>query len=150
MKEVVLWTGNPSQVLNVNYYIMLIALIVVGFFFPLVFVLLPITLVVVIWNFLVLKKTTYEITNERLKIYTGVINKHINDLELYRVKDTRLYEPWNYRLFGLGKVIVFTWDLSCPVVQISAIKNANETRELLRNYVEKRRVTRGISAIDVV
>lgn len=150
MKEVILWSGTPSQYLNVNYYLSLFILIVVGIFLPLAFVLLPIALVVVIWNYLVLKKTKYELTNERLKIYTGVINKHINDLELYRVKDTRLYEPWNYRIFGLGKIIVLTSDLSSPVVQIKAIKEANDTRELLRTNVEKRRITRGISAVDVV
>lgn len=150
MKETTVWSGSPSQFLNMWFYIGFIAFIVMACFIPLLFVLTPIYLVLLLWNYLVVRNTRYEVSTERLKIFAGVLNRNINDLELYRVKDTRLYEPWYYRMVGLGKIIVLTSDLSNPIIVIKAIPKANETRELIRDCVEKRRVVRGISAIDVV
>ncbi len=149
-KEVSLWKANPSQILNIWWYLMVIPFLISILFFPIVAVLIPIFVVVIVWNYLVVKTIQYEITSERLIINTGVINKSINDLELYRVKDTRLESPWFFRMLGLGKIVILTSDLSHPLVIIKAINNAKDVRELLRSAVETRRKERGVSSLDVI
>lgn len=149
-KEELLWNGSPSQVINIGWYVLIIPFIIAIIFFPIIAVLTPILLVLLIWNYLVVKLTKYEITNERLKISTGVLNKSLNDLELYRVKDTRLESPWYFRLLNMGKIVILTSDLSHPLVIVKAISNAENVRELLRATVEERRKARGVSALDVI
>ncbi|MEZ5300332.1 MAG: PH domain-containing protein [Verrucomicrobiales bacterium] len=50
------------------------------------------------WN---TKFYNYELTNERLKLSTGVLNRKTDVLELYRVKDMELEKPLHFRIFGL-------------------------------------------------
>ena len=51
-----------------------------------------------------IKAVRYEITSERIKITTGYSPRQTNAMELYRVKDYTLKEPFFYRLFHLGNI----------------------------------------------
>ena len=62
-KEV--WFGNPSQAVNLGTFIFM------GLFFWLV-----IPLLVILWKWLVIKNTKYELTTERLRTRHGVLNKN--------------------------------------------------------------------------
>ncbi|MFZ9967690.1 MAG: PH domain-containing protein, partial [Steroidobacteraceae bacterium] len=73
------WFGSPSQVLNLGTFILM------GLFFWLV-----IPLFIILWKWLVIKTTKYEITTERVRTRRGVFNKETEELELYRVRDYRL------------------------------------------------------------
>ena len=78
----------------------------------------------------------YEITTERIKVTTGLVNKHTDDLELYRVKDTVLEEPALLRLAGAGNIVLTTNDATTPTLVLEAIKGAKELREELRKHIE--------------
>ena len=93
-KEV--WFGNPSQVVNLGTFILL------GLFFWLV-----IPLLVILWKWLAIKNTKYELTTERLKTRHGVLNKKTDELELYRVRDYNYEQPFFLRLFSLGNIIFY-------------------------------------------
>ncbi len=131
------WNGNPSQVVNLPAFILL------GLFFWLV-----IPLFVILWKWLVVKYTKYELTTERLRLRHGVLNKVTDDLELYRVRDYKLEQPFWLRLFSLGNVVLKTSDRSHPVVVIQAIKDGDAMRELLRKYVEENRVRKNVREVD--
>jgi hypothetical protein len=147
-KEKVMWEGRPSQLLNIWWYFLLLMVLIVSLFNPLFLSMLPITLCLMVWNIWVLKNLRYEITNERVKISSGVINKIEKDLELYRVNDIIFEEPWYLRIFKMGKIVILTNDISYPIVFIKAIRNAKDTKELLRLMVENRRKERGISEVE--
>ncbi|MBX9705992.1 MAG: PH domain-containing protein [Gammaproteobacteria bacterium] len=89
--------------------------------------------------YFVTKYIKYTLTSERLQTHTGVFSKQTNDLELYRVIDTRLEEPFLLRLFGLGNIVLITADSSSPALSIIAIKDASKLRNNIRNLVESRR-----------
>ncbi len=89
--------------------------------------------------YIVTKNIKYTLTSERLQTHTGVFSKQTNDLELYRVIDTRLEEPFLLRLFGLGNIVLITADSSSPALSIIAIKDASKLRNNIRNLVESRR-----------
>ena len=61
----------------------------------------PAILVVPFWKWLVVRCTEMTLTNQRLKIRSGVFSRKTNELELYRVKDTTLDEPFILRLVSL-------------------------------------------------
>ena len=72
----------------------------------------------------------------------------MDELELYRVKDYRLENPFFLRMFSLGNIVLETSDRSSPVVRINAIQNAEELREKIRNCVETRRDQKGVREVD--
>jgi uncharacterized membrane protein YdbT with pleckstrin-like domain len=137
-EERTVWFGNPSQVINLGSYILL------GLFFWLV-----IPLFVILWKWLVVKNTKYELTTERLRMRHGVFNKNLDELELYRVRDYKLDQPFLLRMFSLGNVILQTSDKTHPTVVIKAVPNSEELREQLRTHVEACRTRKGVREVDI-
>lgn len=95
------------------------------------------------------QKHDYELTTERLRKRYGVINKHLDELELYRVRDYKLFQPLLLRLFSLGNIVLQTSDKSHPQVVIKAIANGEALREQLRAHVEACRTRKGVRELDV-
>jgi|APGre2960657468_1045069.scaffolds.fasta_scaffold149852_1 uncharacterized membrane protein YdbT with pleckstrin-like domain len=130
--ENILWSGTPSQVTNLGTF-------VIWGILACTLVLAPVSLILIIWKYLEVKNQVYELTNQRLKMHSGVLSKKIEELELYRVRDTQFEQPFFLRLFGLGNVILFTTDSTSPEIILPAIPNAQGVREQIRNAVEETR-----------
>jgi uncharacterized membrane protein YdbT with pleckstrin-like domain len=137
-EEKTVWLGTPSQVVNLGSFILL------GLFFWLV-----IPLFIILWKWLVVKNTKYELTTERLRMRHGVLNKKTDELELYRVRDYKLEQPFFLRIFSLGNISLQTSDKSHPHVVIRAIPNSEELREQFRTHVEACRMRKGVRELDV-
>ncbi len=100
------------------------------------------------WKWLVVRCQRFEITTERLRLIQGVLNQDIDEIELYRVKDTRVLRPLWLRLFGLGSVVLETSDRTHPNPVLTAIKDAMEVREKLREHVEILREQKRVREVD--
>ena len=100
------------------------------------------------WKWLVVRCQRFEITSERLRLIQGVLNQDIDEIELYRVKDTRVLRPLWLRLFGLGNVVLETSDRTHPNLVLTAIKDAMEVRERLREHVEILREQKRVREVD--
>jgi uncharacterized membrane protein YdbT with pleckstrin-like domain len=135
--EVDIWEGTPSQVVNLGVFI-----------FGLVLFFLIVPLFYALWKWLVIKNTKYELTSQRLKTHSGVLNKHVDELELYRVKDYKLVQPFFLRIFSLSNVVLETSDRSNPSITIRAIADGNDVREQIRKLVEELRQRRGVREVD--
>ncbi len=131
------WSGTPSQVTNLGSFIFL------GILF---FMVIP--LFIILWKWLVTKNIKYELTTERLRTRSGVLNKKMDELELYRVKDYKVDRPLFLRIFGLGNLVLETSDRSSPIVMIKAIPDAEELREKVRTCVETRRDAKRVREVD--
>ena len=139
--EKTIFLGSSSQVLNVDVFggcgLGAIALLVLSALFWWGFLLLlPVPIGIAAWKWLELKSRVYEVTTERIKVSRGIFSKRTDELELYRVKDLTLIEPFFFRMFGLGSVIITTNDASTPMLTIHAVKRVKELREGLRQAVE--------------
>ncbi len=135
--ETNVWQGRTSQWVNFPAFLLwgLLALTVV---------LLPISAGVILWRYLVVRNEEYELTSERLKMHSGVLNKTTTEIELYRVTDTQFEQPFWLRLVGLAHVVVISSDKLSPQTQIRAVPEARELREQLRALVETRRNVKGV------
>lgn len=131
------WFGTPSQVVNLGTFI------IMGLFFWLVF-----PLFIILWKWLVVKNIKYELTTERLRTRYGVLNKKIDELELYRVRDYQFEQPFFLRLFSLGNIVLQTSDRSHPEVTLRAIPDGENLRERLRTHVEACRTTKRVREVD--
>jgi membrane protein YdbS with pleckstrin-like domain len=151
--ENVVWKGRSSQIVNFLPFVisLLIAaiFIVPSFFFsPFIAIGALIPLAYAAWLWLNTKVKVFEFTTERLRVYEGVLNQEINEVELYRVKDTKIQKPFWIRLFGLSTLIIDTSDRSSPVVEIAAVRNGSEIREKLRAQVEILRDRKRVREVD--
>lgn len=131
--EEVLWQGTPSQVLNWPWWLACVLV-------------LPIP--VALWKWFETRTNEYKLTSERLQLRTGLLNKRTDDLELYRVRDTIIEEPFIYRLFGAGNITLETSDRSHPTFRLPAVKNPREIYEHIRRQVEVMRRQKRVREVD--
>ena len=137
-EEKALWRGTPSHLVNLPWTILWVLLFW-----------LVIPLFILLWQWLVVRNTIYELTSERLKLRRGVLNKHLDEVELYRVRDYRLEQPFFLRLFGLGNITLQTSDRSHPSLRLRAVRDGEALYELIRKAVEESRARKGVRDIDV-
>ncbi len=98
------------------------------------------------------KATLYEVTEDRIVLYRGIVRKSIDEVELYRVKDVRLDYSIVNQLSGIGTLTITASDETTrggPLV-IRDVEYARERREKLRDLVSNARRLRGVREIDMV
>ena len=131
-EEKQLYTARPSQILNI-----------------VPFIIWSWTLFVPIIIYLKTRFTVYEVTDQRIKLKTGILNQEIDECELYRVRDYKIVKPFFQRIFGLGKIELVTSDRSNSSINLNGIKNPENLYDLIRDNVEKIRRKTGTREIDV-
>jgi uncharacterized membrane protein YdbT with pleckstrin-like domain len=146
------WKGSPSQWLNIGSYtagiIAIVGIVIVAIPFPLAFIALVLPLGWMIWSYLTVRTQIYELTSERLRITRGIINQTMDEIELYRVKDTQMVRSWWMRLTGLASISMETSDRTMPSLVIPAIRGGLELREQLRKRVEIQRDKKRVREMD--
>jgi uncharacterized membrane protein YdbT with pleckstrin-like domain len=140
--EQVIWSGSSSQVRNLHIYL-LCALLAGGVVAlaivlqqPLIYIGLALPLLYAVWRWFLLRSRHYELTTQRVRLRQGLFSKRTDEMELYRVKDVTVFEPFWQRLFGLGNIIITAHDASTPTLVLEALPGAAQTREALRNAIE--------------
>ena len=127
-----LYIGRPSQILNI-----------------LSFILWSWTLLIPIIIYLKTRFTVYEVTDQRIKLKTGILNQEIDECELYRVRDYKVVKPFFQRIFGLGRIELVTSDRSNSNINLNGIKDPENLYNLIRDNVEKIRRKTGTRELDV-
>ena len=157
-QEKKLWNDKPSQIINLNLFLLsfVLSLLLIlvpptkilhlPYYFNYVFV-LPI--LYSIYLFLDTYNTTCELTSQRLRISSGILNREINEMELYRVIDYRIEQPLFLRIFGLSNIYIDTSDNSDPFVFINAVSNSQNLIDTIRNSVEKIKIERGVREVNI-
>ena len=150
--EVSYWKGSSSQWINLGPVVVTVlvstAIIIGGSYFPLGLFALVVPAGYLFWKYLGVRCEVFELTSERIRITSGVINQSIDEIELYRVKDSRTIRPWWMRLTGLASIVLETSDRNAPILVIPAIRNGTELRELLRQKVESQRDRKRVREVD--
>src|SRR5207302_6572017 len=115
---------------------------------PPVLWLLAAPLIVAVWKYLELKFFRYKVTTERVGLSRGVLTKRTDSIELYRVKDTTLIEPFFLRMFGLADIVLLSSDRTAPLLVLHAVPNGMSLREQIRGNVERLRVQKSVREVD--
>ena len=166
MEETTVWKGRSSQVLNLKVYvacgvIAFVLLAVLGavaarftetlppllIWIDVALLLIPLGIAVREW--LKLRFRTYLLTTERFLISHGIFSKQTDTLELYRVKDLTLLQPFFLRLFSVGNVVLQTSDRTTPTLVIEAIANPKDFSDMVRKQVEACRDRKRVGELDM-
>ena len=83
----------------------------------------------------------YEITSERLRVIRGLLGHSLEEIELVRVRDTKVKQHMGERALNVGDITILSNDPSTPEFVLNNVPNPLEVRELIRKATldEKRR-----------
>lgn len=89
--------------------------------------------------------TTYKLTEEKLIIESGFLNKKEEEIRLYRILDITLNRSLWQRIFRVGTLHCCSGDKSTPEFDITSIKLPRKVRDRLSDMVEKQRSLKQVS-----
>lgn len=152
VKEETVWHGSPSWTLLIGR---LIALIVCAFGIPILFyalasasndpalatigwvitipavIILGISFVV---GLVLLRSTTYTITNQRILVERGLFSKHVDEIDMRLIDDSQFTQSFLHRLLGIGQVTVMSSDKNNAVFAMKGIADPRSVREMVRTH----------------
>ena len=114
-------------------------------------VLTAIALVIVLFKWLEVMGSLYQITPERLIVKRGIFMKSIDEVELYRIKDIRMDFSLLNQWAGIGTICLVSSDETTRTGELVLrnVSQAQARREELRNLVDAARKQRGVREMDM-
>ncbi len=88
--------------------------------------------------------TRYELTSERFRVYRGILGNRIEELELVRIKDTRVKQHVGERMLDVGDITIISADSSTPDILLNNVRDPIDVRELIRRAVMAEKNRRGL------
>src|SRR5437870_4792149 len=155
--ETLLWRGTPSQWTNFGAYLLCL-LLAAGILVANAYAaghheyILAALAVPALWAFsrwLGTRSQVYEITSERIKVTHGLLSRERTELELYRVRDYSVLEPFWLRLVGCGNIVLVTADRTTPQMVLHAVPHANTLKDQIRTHTERMRQRRGVRDLEI-
>jgi uncharacterized membrane protein YdbT with pleckstrin-like domain len=140
--EVTVHQCTPSQIVNLKSFVLAglatigIVVLAITTDTPIVYALLLLPAAYAFWKYLEVKTTRMTLTDQRLIITSGIFTKRTNETELYRVRDTSIEEPFFYRMFGVGNVIIFSTDEAEGTLHFNAYNKPHWIKDQIRNNAE--------------
>lgn len=94
--------------------------------------------------------TRYALSEDRLFLDTGFLNRKEEEILLYRVRDITLTRSLGQRILGVGTVCVKSSDLSVPHLDLKNILNPREVKELISTKVEEAKDKRRMRPTEIM
>lgn len=134
---------------NIKHIFFFVAILVAAQFipFPFVSLLAIIPIMLAGYNIIYWRLVRYEITQAQVKYSRGVFNYKADYLEIYRIKDYEVNQPFFMRIFQIMNVTISTSDNSHPVFTFEGLPKSNFP-EALRDLVEIARKDKRVYEID--
>jgi uncharacterized membrane protein YdbT with pleckstrin-like domain len=149
-EEMVLFRGSPSLLVKAGTFfvgILLIIAFIAGAVLlhqPLIGIGAAVVILYLLSVAVFIRSQVFEVTSERVRWRRGILTKRTDELELYRVMDATLVEPFLLRIANAGNIEIRSADASTPSLMLPAVKGAAELREKLRVSIENCRTKKGV------
>jgi hypothetical protein len=89
------------------------------------------------------------VTTRRVILESGILNKRLEQVDAYRIKDYVVDRPFGQRLLGTGNLILLTMDQTTPSVELRGLRtDVVALYEKLRSAAEAERAKRGVRLLD--
>jgi uncharacterized membrane protein YdbT with pleckstrin-like domain len=114
-------------------------------------VLTGVAVLIVLWRWIEVMSSLYELTAERLILRQGILFKSIDEIELYRVKDVRMDFSLLNQMAGIGTICLTTSDETTQKGELKMrfVPRAKQRRETIRALVDAARRKRGVRELDM-
>jgi uncharacterized membrane protein YdbT with pleckstrin-like domain len=87
------------------------------------------------WKAISLKSIHYEVTPDRIEWARGVFDRHVDNIDMFRVVDLKLRRSLLECLLGIGTVIVITTDESDPEFEFAKVNRCRPLYDALKEAV---------------
>lgn len=94
--------------------------------------------------------TRYRLTTQRLFVQTGLIAKHLEEVELFRVKDVTLSQGMLQRMLGVGTVVVLSTDDTSPRLELTGLRDPLGVKEQIRGAFRAARQREGMRMAEFI
>ncbi len=84
------------------------------------------------WKAVALKSIGYEVTPDRIEWSRGVFDRHVDNIDMFRVVDLKLRRSLLECLLGIGTVIVITTDESDPDFEFVKVHRCRDLYDALK------------------
>lgn len=157
IKAPVVWEDTPSQLENFWIYFLSLGVSLTASVFNFHYLWI-IAIPLCIWFYLVTKNTIFSLWRDRLITQDGVLNLTNNQIELFRIVDIKWDQPLFMRIFGLGRLTLYTVsDINQKMITLNAVPKTitiNSVDILLvdawRHAVRVAQMAKGVRAIESV
>ena len=109
---------------------------------------LGVLLLLLLW--IRVKSCRYRLTTQRLFVRRGWLARHVDELELYRVKDVVVDQGILQRVLGYGTITVLSDDDTTPEVDLVRISNPIKVKELIRTQYRAARRREGVHPTELM
>jgi len=92
----------------------------------------------------------YRLTTQRLFVQKGLIAKHLEELELFRVKDVTVKQGILQSILGFGTITVLSTDDSNPQIALIGINKPVDVKETIRKSFRAARKREGTRAMEFI
>jgi membrane protein YdbS with pleckstrin-like domain len=96
------------------------------------------------------KSCSYRLTTQRLFVRRGWLTKHVNELELYWVKDVMVDQGGLQRLLGYGTITVLAADDTTPEADLVGVSRPTKIKELIRTQYRAARLREGVHPTEFI
>lgn len=110
-----------------------------NFFGPIATIVFLIVVAILVADYIKLSTTYYSLYEKNFVVQTGFFTVKRENLENFRIVDISSNQPFIYRLFGIGNVVLHTIDRTDPTLLIEGIENYLEIEEKIKLYSAKKR-----------
>ena len=87
--------------------------------------------------------TVYAVSEDRLFVETGFLNRKYEEILLYRVRDISLSRSLSQMIFGVGTISLVTSDRTAAELKVVNVKAPKQVKELIHQLVEESKARRG-------
>jgi membrane protein YdbS with pleckstrin-like domain len=104
--------------------------------------------IALVLGYLVLGRLTtrYELTNQRLRLTSGILVHVVDEIELYRIRDVRLVRGPLQLMTGLGTITVDSSE-GTGAVALGPVSASARVRETIRNASEAQKAAMGMRVV---
>jgi len=126
-----LFVGHPAVISNIGQWFVVVLTIGIAY--------------LVYW--LKSLSTTYQITNQRIRIERGILSKTQVNVELFRIDDYDVHKPLGMRLVGHSVLHLRSSDPSQQSVTIYGVPNLEQLADTLRECSLRERTRRRVTTL---
>lgn len=132
-QEELLFEGHPAMV--GSFAALLVSILTLG--------------LALLYYWAISRATHYRVTSQRIVVESGILNKRLDQVDLYRIHDYVVERPLAQRLLGTGNILLSTQDRTTPVIQLKGLAtDVVQLYEQLRRATESEKRRRGVRVLD--
>jgi membrane protein YdbS with pleckstrin-like domain len=88
--------------------------------------------IILIYRIIKLKSIHYSITADRIEWARGIFERRIDNIDMFRIVDLKLYRSILDTLVGIGTVVVITTDKTDPEFKFEKVHNSKQLYETIK------------------